>query len=67
MASFDDSLINFPVERIQDNRLLGLLRELAEAIREEDDPATLRKLGQSLRLIADHSRSKAFQQTRQHW
>jgi hypothetical protein len=65
VASSD--LIDFPVERIQDNRLLGLLRELAAAIEEEDDPATLRKLGQSLKLIGDQARSKAFKQTKDCW
>lgn len=67
MASFVHSLIDFPVERIRDNRLLGLLRELAEAITEEHDPIVLRKLGQSLKLIGDHARSKAYRETKEHW
>lgn len=58
---------NFPVDRIKDNRLQGLLRELLDAIKDEDDPEKLRKLGQSLRLIGDRARSKAFDKTRKHW
>jgi hypothetical protein len=58
---------NFPVDRIKDNRLQGLLRELLDAIKDEDDPEKLRKLGQSLRLIGDSARSKAFDKTRKHW
>lgn len=58
---------NFPVDRIADNRLQGLLRELLEAIAQEDDPAKLRKLGQSLKLIGDRARSKAFDKTGDRW
>lgn len=67
MASLDDSLLDFPVERVRDNRLLGLLREISEAIKEEHDPMVLRKLGQSLKLIGDFARSKAFRETKQNW
>lgn len=58
---------NFPVERIKDNRLQGLLRELQEAIAQEEDADKLRKLGQSLKLIGDRARSKAYEKTGEHW
>lgn len=58
---------SFPVERVKDNRLKGLLRELQEALLETDDPELLRKVGQSLRMIGDSARSKAFDKTRRHW
>lgn len=58
---------SFPVGRIKDNRLKGLLRELEEALQDTEDPELLRKLGQSLRLIGDRARSKAFDKTKQHW
>lgn len=58
---------NFPVNRIGDNRLKGLLREITEAIEETDNPELLRKLGQSLKLIGDRARSKAFDKTRVFW
>jgi hypothetical protein len=66
-SNFESALINFPVNRMQDNRLLGLLRELGDAINQEQDPATLRRLGQSLKMIGDHARSKAFWKTKEHW
>lgn len=58
---------DFPIDRIKDNRLQGLLRELLEAIKDEEDPDKLRKLGQSLKMIGDRARSKAFDKTRVHW
>jgi hypothetical protein len=56
-----DPLDGFPVERLADNRLQGLLRELSEAIRDEEDPAILRALGQSLKMLADRSRSRGWE------
>lgn len=58
---------NFPVDRIRDNRLQGLLRELLEAIAQEGDPEKLRKLGQSLKLIGDRARGKAFEKSGGPW
>lgn len=55
-----NSLISFPVGRIEDNRMRGLMNELREAIADEDNPETLRKFGQSLKLIGDIARTKAY-------
>ena len=43
-----------------DNRINGLLRELEEAVADCDDPATLRRLGVELKLIADAARGRGF-------
>lgn len=56
----DAKLYRFPVERVADNRLQGLLREIAEAIQEEGDAERLRAFGQSLGLLAGRARSQAF-------
>lgn len=40
--------LDFYVNRLAGNRLPGLLRELADAIRSEDDPEQLRRLWTSL-------------------
>lgn len=42
-------VLNRYAERLADNRLQGLLRELAEAIDQTDDPEQLRRLGTSLK------------------
>lgn len=55
-----NDLLQFPVERIRDNRAKGLLREVAEAIADCDDPEQLRKLGQSLRMLGDAARNKGL-------
>lgn len=60
-------LAAFPVERIGDNRMRGLLQELAEALEQEDDPALLRAVGQSLKMLGDFARSQAFTMSRIHW
>lgn len=51
----------YAVDRIKDNRLQGLLRELREAIAEEDNPDLLRKLGQSLKMLGDRARTKGYE------
>lgn len=56
----DTNIYRFPVDRMPDNRLRGLLREIAEAIQEEGDAERLRALGQSLALLAGRARSKGF-------
>lgn len=61
------SLLTYPVERIEDQRLRGLLEQLAEAITQTNDPETLRAVGQSLKLMGDFARSEAFTVTRSHW
>lgn len=57
----------FPIDRVNDNRLNGLLRELAEAIAEEENPALLRTIGQSLKMIGDRARNKAYSKTGSFW
>ena len=54
-------LYTFPVDRIADNRLQGLLREIAEAIQDEGDAERLRSFGQSLRMLTGRARSRAFE------
>jgi len=56
-------LSTFPVDRVKDNRMNGLLRELAEAIDSEENPELLRCVGQSLKLIGDSARNKSFSKT----
>lgn len=56
-----DDVTSFPVQRMKDNRLQGLLREIEEAIKSEDDAAVLRTLGQSLKLLGDCARSRGFE------
>lgn len=41
--------LDYYVNRMAGNRLQGLLRELAETIRDEDDPEQLRRLSSGLR------------------
>jgi hypothetical protein len=53
-------LYAFPVERVKDNRLNGLLREIADLIRDEDDPRVLRHFSTSLKLLADRARSRGY-------
>ena len=51
---------SFPVERIGDNRLKGLLRELQEAIDDSDNHELLRSVGVSLKLMGAEARTKAY-------
>jgi hypothetical protein len=61
------SLIAFPLNRIEDQRLRAILEELSEGIRTTNDPDTLRALGQSLKMLGDYARTEAFSITRNHW
>jgi hypothetical protein len=58
-GGFNDPLW-FAVQRLHDNRMHGLVREVAEFIDDCDDPEELRKIGQSLKLLADAARGKGF-------
>lgn len=49
----------FAVTRLSDNRLRGLMRELAELIDEECSPDTLRDLRVSLGTLAAGAHDKA--------
>ena len=49
----------FAVTRLTDNRLSGLMRELAELIDDETDPQKLRDLRVSLETLASGAHSKA--------
>lgn len=51
---------NLPIDRIKDNRLKGLLREIQEAIADMDDPEALKKLGQSLKMMGDRARNRGW-------
>lgn len=53
----------FAVDRIKDNRVHGLLRELADAIHDEEDGEMLRRIGQSLKLLGDRARARGFDKT----
>ena len=44
--------------RVNSNRLQGLMRELGEAMADEDDPEQLRRLGSSLREIGSIAMNK---------
>lgn len=50
----------FAVTRLADNRLSGLMREIAELIDDETDPATLRDLRVSLSTLASGAHEKAW-------
>jgi hypothetical protein len=51
---------DFWVDRIKDNRLRGLLREISEAIEETDDAEGARAFGQSLKGLADRARGRGW-------
>lgn len=53
-------LAAFPVERIGDNRIRGILQELAETLEAEDDARLLATVGQSLKMLADFAKSQAW-------
>lgn len=53
-------LVAFPVERIGDNRLRGILQELAEALEQEDDPGLLETVGSSLKMLGNFAKGQAF-------
>lgn len=48
--------------RVRSNRLSGLLREIAEAIDDEDDSETLRQAERYLRLLSGRAHSRRFTQ-----
>ena len=50
----------FAVTRLSDNRLSGLMREIAELIDSEADPRTLSDLRVSLETLASGAHSKAW-------
>ena len=50
----------FAVTRLADNRLSGLLREVAELIDDETNPAVLRDLRVSLETLAAGAHEKAW-------
>lgn len=52
--------LDYYVNRMAGNRLQGLLRELAEAIRDEDDPEQLRRLSSSLREMGAIAGAKRY-------
>lgn len=54
----------FAVDRLSDNRLAGLMRELAELIDDESDPAVLSDLRISLRTLAAGAHTKAHHLSR---
>jgi len=57
----------FAIERLGNTKVQVALRELVDVMRAINDPHELRAIGQSLKLIGDGSRSRAFEVTRQHW
>jgi hypothetical protein len=50
----------FAVERIRDNRMRGILQEVAELIDDTDSPDDLRRFGQSLKLLSDAARGRGY-------
>jgi hypothetical protein len=46
--------------KFSDNRLAGLLREVSEAIKDCDEPATLRRFGIALKAYGDEARSRGY-------
>jgi hypothetical protein len=50
----------FAVTRLADNRLVGLMREIAELIDEETEPALLSDLRISLGVLASGAHEKAW-------
>mgnify|MGYP006371748621 FL=1 len=51
----------FAVTRLADNRLSGLMREIAELIDDETDPKALSELRVSLGILRDGAHGKAWQ------
>lgn len=62
-----DELLGVPIERIEDERLKAILREVVEAVTHTNDPATLRVLGQVLKALGDTARGMAFEVSRSNW
>jgi hypothetical protein len=60
-------LLAFPVARISDNRVQGLLRELAETLEQEDDAESLRATARSLKMLADVARELAWTINKSRW
>lgn len=54
----------FAVTRLTDNRLSGLMREIAELIDAEGDPDTLHDLRVSLETLASGAHVKAWRLTK---
>lgn len=52
-------VLDFYAGRVDGNRIPGLLRELASAIRDEEDAERLRRLGSSLREMGSVASNKA--------
>jgi hypothetical protein len=50
----------FAVTRLSDNRLSGLMREIAELIDSETNPATLSDLRASLDILSSGAHCKAW-------
>lgn len=48
----------FYVNRVAGNRLPGILRDLAEALEDEEDAEQLRRLGSSLRELGNIAMNK---------
>lgn len=52
----------FHIDRFSNsNRMTGIIRDLTEAINEEDDPEILRRLGTSLKDIGGTALNKRFE------
>lgn len=60
-------ILGVPLDRIEDERLRAILKEVIEAISHTNDPGTLRVLGQCLKSLGDTARSMAFQESGSHW
>ena len=54
----------FAVARLLDNRLNGLMREIAEIIDAEGDPLKLRDMRISLKVLSDGASGKAWNLTK---
>lgn len=60
-------LLTFPVKRVENRQIAGLLEAIAEVITTTNDPDTLRAVGQSLRMMGAFCRSEAYDQTGNQW
>jgi hypothetical protein len=54
-----DDPLWFAVTRLHDNRMHGMVREVAEFIDDCEDPEALRNISVSLKVLADSAFSKA--------
>lgn len=55
----NDTLRNFPVDLVRDNRAKGLLRELMDAIDAEDSSLALSRLSVALRAASHRARCRS--------